>query len=554
MSVITAAAFIELLKDTNPKKIMFGGKMVIAGDIDITQPENDYFPEIRVTNTEFKRKIKFHNLTLSDSIEFRDCIFNDEIEFNRVLANDRITKIAFYNCQILGVSFISCEGFTVSLNANNISSGLKLIECKRMRNLLIYGNTKLGTVEISKCEFEGELNIVQNEHCALILNYSKAVMIQILRNENNVLRVDIDNVNSSNMFINENNIVDNLHIRDIQVRDQMTICGNSVGSRLELNCNMKTEIDELLISEGDYGEGFFIQNSYDVVSIRKIIYKSSQKNIGPFYFTNLALNRFELEGTINNSSVILNNIKVDNLIFNNFFNYGVVSLAEVRGIDELKINNVNLGNCEIINCDFSDFEQVNIKNASLIAIKSVQTKWFSRKQLNQSNTKDIATIKTNREIYRQLKQAMYSQGDTIQALKFKSLEMNEYKHELDFSKWKYKSDWFIMFMNKSNNYGLNWVKPVGIAGVFTLVMYIILSNSFINSEYAMIGKKYGAYLWQHKYRLILLLDPTFDLKKVFSVDKNCELPFSMYFFGFIQRIGMTYLIFQTVAAFRKYLK
>lgn len=561
-NTITAEQFIELLKDSDLDSTIFKNKMIVEGDVTIIDIVDYSFPMIEVVNAEFKGKFIFDGLTLMNPVSFQDCLFNKDIRFNKVRKNikrqDDYIKIGFYGCEISSVDLNNCGNIDgLSIEGNKIKGGVRIMKCEEMKDFFIHDNIELGAIEVNnQSEFKGTLSVYNNKNLSLRLVKSKIEELNIFRNRDNFYWIVLDRIKSQNLNVKENEIVNSIDVHNIQVEIEFTVLDNVIDNQFKLLCGDNTDIKYLSVAGGNYKQGFWIYGFLTIKAIHNILYTGTQENNGSFHFRNLILDCFKLQGAIKSSTIILNNVIVDDLIFDNFFNYGIISLAEVKGTNELKIDHANLGNCEIINCDFSNFKQVNIKNASLASIKSVQTKWFSRTQLNQStsNTKDLATIKTNREVYRQLKQAMYSQGDTIQALKFKSLEMNEYKHELGFSKWKYKSDWFVMFMNKSNNYGLNWFKPVWIAGVFTFVMYIVLSNCFISHEYATIDKEYFPYLWQHKYRFILLLDPTFKLKDVFDVEKNYELPASMYFFGFIQRIGMTYLIFQTVAAFRKYLK
>lgn len=381
--------------------------------------------------------------------------------------------------------------------------------------------------------------------------------------------VEIKEVEAKEFLLLSNESLNKIRFTNGNIIENLQLEDNTTKNQLEITCDSSTKIDNIVISGGDYGHGLVINGSLEFKSIERINYTSSQKNIGPFYFNNLYLDWFILEGTVSNSSIVLNNILLSDLTIRNLFNYGVISISGLickpNENDKLEIQNSSLGNFEIMSCDFSLFTQVEIVKSSLVTLKTIQTTWFEPNNLNKLYPISIDSLRTKREVYRQLKQAMSGQGDTIQSLEFKSLEMHEYKKELlllPISNWNWKhiSDRLIMFMNQSNNFGLNWIKPVILAVLFTFFTYIILSsiiffkNPILFDNQCGLLYNLGVYLIQYKHRFFLLLDPIFKLKDVFECDKNCYFTSIEYFFAFIQRIVIAYFIFQTIAAFRKYLK
>lgn len=533
--------------------------------------EGDIF--YRFLNVIFLGDVTFSNVELNARLSFFNCQFKKEFILWRLHSKqvDNTYYLEIIGCELGNLKISNLHNiFGLSISNCKKVSYLDINSCKNIGHIYIFDNDEIENIHISSLLDVDILYLNGNKRIEKCLSLNNSSIKEVKFRFN--FFIDFVDVKSiiSNFFLLQNNQCSNRikfsesnSIKKLQIED------NSTTNELIFNCDSTTKIENILISGGDYGHGFVINGSTDFKSIERINYTSSQKNIGPFYFNNLKLDWFILEGTVSNSSIVLNNIVLSDLTIRNLFNYGVISTSGLtvipNGSNKLEIQNSSLGNFEIRSCDISLFSQIEITKSSLISIKTIQITWFDSKNLNKSYPISIDSLRTKREVYRQLKQAMSGQGDTIQSLEFKSLEMHEYKNELNLLpvtnwSWKHISDRLIMFMNQSNNFGLNWVKPVILAILFTLFTYFILSsivffkNPILFDNQCGLFYNFGVYLFHYKHRFFLLLDPIFKLKDVFECDKNCYFTSIEYFFAFIQRIGIAYFIFQTVAAFRKYLK
>ena len=210
------------------------------------------------------------------------------------------------------------------------------------------------------------------------------------------------------------------------------------------------------------------------------------------------------------------------------------------------------------NSSLEKFKKVTIINSNLINLITSNVKWF-KKIDNPNDEKNQEFITSNsKEVYRQLKHSLEKQGSKIDALKFKTLEMKEYKKELAIKKSS-KSDRIILWLSQSNNYGTNWLKPISIALGITLLAYILiiigvsrkLSFNFNFSEESF--KLTFTELGTHSCTFFQLLNPTHYLNRVFP-NPSYELGVFVYFIDYLLKIMLAYLIFQTITAFRKFIK
>lgn len=128
------------------------------------------------------------------------------------------------------------------------------------------------------------------------------------------------------------------------------------------------------------------------------------------------------------------------------------------------------------------------------------------------------------------------------------------------TKWEEIGNRAILTLNHlSNNFGQNWLRPALLCYMSTCFFYVLItiSNETTLSFYP--AKTFGEaahtlkLLYSNIHQTFLMLDPTSKLSEVLSIP-NKKINTSVYFWFFVQKITLTYLIFQTISAFRKYLK
>jgi hypothetical protein len=170
--------------------------------------------------------------------------------------------------------------------------------------------------------------------------------------------------------------------------------------------------------------------------------------------------------------------------------------------------------------------------------------------------------KNNREIFRQLKLAMENQGNRINSLEFKSYEMEAYKLELlnNYPKNKRIGDRVIMLFSQSNDYGLNFLKPARYIILFSFTTYCLIVAGISPILTFQLGESFedvkSTYyeLLRYGNSWFTMFNPLFDLEKTFDIEKDTVIPIGVGLITMIYRIILSYLLFQLVSAFRKFVK
>jgi len=168
----------------------------------------------------------------------------------------------------------------------------------------------------------------------------------------------------------------------------------------------------------------------------------------------------------------------------------------------------------------------------------------------------IITKKNKRETFRIIKNQLTKQNNNIDSLKYYSLEVKTYSEQLKHEifkerKWsKSCQEYLILLLNKcSNNHGASWLRGV----IFTLIVSVFFFNLALFST--------GNYIFDihyvfksdlseiFKYYFVFLL-PTHNPD--FMQHENPKVFF--YILDFVGRVFISYGIYQTIQAFRKFKK
>ena len=205
-----------------------------------------------------------------------------------------------------------------------------------------------------------------------------------------------------------------------------------------------------------------------------------------------------------------------------------------------------MGNMIFDGSDLASFTNIQILDSSLIGIKYTNLKWPSPERIVPYPTVDERYWIKKREIYRQLKYCAEDNKDRIQALTFKSYELDAYQRTLN---WKENaSDLLMLWLNKlSNNHGLSWIRGV----MFTIISCLIFYFIFYLCQDDFMAKYF---FWENILKYFWLPNGIDDLISFFKSNPNiftCIMGVISYFLG---KIFIAYGIFQTISAFRKYVK
>ena len=246
-------------------------------------------------------------------------------------------------------------------------------------------------------------------------------------------------------------------------------------------------------------------------------------------------------GGINFGDIFIKDSVIWSLYLMDFDNKGSISLKEVDACQHFTIHNSNSGELNLVNTDINKFKEIVIANSN---IEGLETTSYPNNVLSYSpdskigyglldKSKNRANLKS---VYNQLKQIAKRKGDIHTAYKYQSLE---YK-QLLFSK-QFGFDSLLLFLNWiSNSNGKSWSRGI----VFTLAMAFFFFWSYIT----VLGCSLNTSEWWKDYVLFISSFPKLSLDKYEYANSEWSVSLIIW----LARIFISYGIYQTVAAFRKY--
>ncbi|MBO6881443.1 hypothetical protein, partial [Winogradskyella sp.] len=239
--------------------------------------------------------------------------------------------------------------------------------------------------------------------------------------------------------------------------------------------------------------------------------------------------------------IYFKNIITSYFTVSNFQNNGNVSFSNVISGEYFAVQNSTVGNMEFLNTDFKIFNEVVISDSNIEKINfstyPSKIKSFSKnpkigfgienKNLSNLNLKNV---------YNQLKKSAKSKGDIDTANKYQSLE---YKYL--FRDKSFGFDKILLFLNLiSNNHGRSWFRGV----LFTLLVALLCFYGYMS----VLKVDYTITYFFKNYIIFISSFPKLEIDSYSNIPKTWDLSFIIW----ISRMFISYGIYQTVAAFRKY--
>ncbi|MFT5892890.1 MAG: hypothetical protein ACI9Y7_003005 [Dokdonia sp.] len=243
-------------------------------------------------------------------------------------------------------------------------------------------------------------------------------------------------------------------------------------------------------------------------------------NLGNMYFKNIATTTLHLSDFQNNG-----NISFSDIIFGNFF----------------VINKSTVGKLAFLNTNLEIFDELVISDSSLSSVDfsnyPFNIKSYSTNPQIGYGLKDKSLNKTNlKNVYNQLKKSAKNKGDIDTANRYQSLE---YRYLL-FSK-KIGFDKVLLFLNWiSNNFGRSWFQGM----FFTFLIAFACFLGYLN----ILQKDFFYPDLVKDYIFFISSFPKLELDKFSVTPKIWDISLIIW----ISRIFISYGIYQTIAAFRKY--
>lgn len=598
-NIKTTLSSVDFIKELNNSKAKISDKSI---EERITIKQQEYkCDSLFIIDVHFKDDVYLSRCDINNGIKFVNCEFDRFFVFDSCYSRNRNydflrgdLSVEFINCKInfqLDVRFCKLEGGFAFNNCQLSKVDFQQIHINSTGGIEFTDGTNINSsLFISNCNFaKGRFAFLESTMVGPIRFEHNAIGSYSFSFSKFIKNIFIWSGYCNDITFYDSHFEDDFNIQVVKTSKSISIiqCHFKKIFRIELdeaNDSKKGFINSLYISNSNFKDAFkLLQYKEHKLPINELNLVFANLN-GSFHIDDVIINELNLSGFNKESRLVLDNVILNNLSIQKFRNTGNIDFINVRPANELSIFKVVssiLGAFSFINCNLDNYTEIVIKDSELDEVISSGTKWFDFKKLIKtpvnknrceriiSNLKmlvmkipnsdlEVQKLFQIREIFRQLKSSMNKQGNAIQGLFFKSQEYEAYQRELKLTHHILKPERLILEANRSNNQGRHWLKPIGLAIIFTSVLFVLM----VFSMNPLLGIHWP---WETDFEKTLqiysdyirgmpnLINPTFRLNLVFP-EHAVEFTFWTYFWSMIQRVCISYLIFQVVSAFRKYFK
>lgn len=532
-----------------------------------------------IENCVFEEVVFFEGIDLNCGLVFKDCIFKKSFSINSCIATKTDNKfnfdnyhLEFINTTIEGLYFNGDNNIDrgIRIKENSIISKLqvKSLKCK-MGSFAINNSTINILFDIGQSKIQGDIAISESSVINAKIRFESIESDTFLFTESDFYKdIHIWGCKIFNLTFSSGIFNDDLFITGVSITNYLTVIGTEFKKSILFKLRDKAtdklgKLSKIYISSSKFGKQFTVNGNE--TQIDNLELDTSKQLEGALYFNKTNIVKSKISGDNYNGNIVFNHTNFNELIFEDFFNYSTLSIISSTAFGEnsnLTIAHSNLGKTQMFNMDLSTFDKTTISNSVLIDIITANVKWFEDNKLNPETLPTLEILEQKKEIYRQLKFALDKQGNRISSLRFKALEMKTYKKETFIKiKWYqriFNVDRFVLWVGQSNDYGLNWFKPVlfaiGFSIFFHFLIIVGISDDLSyspNLTLESIDKTCNIYQDNFK-SLPQLMNPTHFIERVYPDNKN--LNFIVYLLDYLLKLVLAFFIFQIISAFRKYIK
>lgn len=548
------------MESSGSNKISFSD--LIEGDNFFSN--KDYEETLRMFNTE---KVNRHGSPHgSIKIKFGNCQFRKGISFqikSNVL-NFRKLEIEFNNCYLVDDNEYGREGVIATVT-NNSTINIKFINCVvegitikefTFHSLLLYNSVFPNTgISITKSQIEK----VQISNCVGKIYLFDCDKSRVNIFYQNPIHNCGTNVSSLISQLNKESKIDKIfffptvyNISNARIVDVRFTILDMTGTGKEENrcCDTLSETHNLSqedIEKSDISIHFNLsKNANEEIKLRKGIFNNLS-------FKGRSQVKLSIKG-VKCNQFILNEFSSSKTEIDDFRSRSTNSKFHISYSD--------LKNTWFKMSDFGSFSSVNIYRSTIE--RAVFTASTFPKQISSFESLDVTSdsenlIEDQFENYKQLKLALFSQGNQIQAL-----QMHD-KMYATIRKSKYLSaqDRFILCLNDfSNKHGTSILRPFIISLILIFTLFILYCFSLPNfpfklgmsnriSIYKAVTEG-GSFLYNNFKSIFILSNPIHRIESLISINKNIPLSGWSYFISFLSRILIAWIFYQFIIAFRKF--
>lgn len=208
-------------------------------------------------------------------------------------------------------------------------------------------------------------------------------------------------------------------------------------------------------------------------------------------------------------------------------------------------DNSKLNKMEILRSKFHEkasFENLETNYFKIHQVTFAEAAYFD--DLNKDNNDVIENW--DRKTLRAIKRELINTHNQIDYLRFKAYELNAYKKEVNLNKLNWKDSLILYFNEDSNYFGLDWTKGIRFIFQWSFILYLF----YIISYSACINNL--SYIPKTEDFLVNYLKFTNPLSFLKTPLENSENYFFPLLFLSVSKIFVSYGIYQTIQAFRKF--
>lgn len=499
-----------------------------------------------------------------DIILFKNCKISEEV------------KLYAVRCVI---HLINCEIDQMSISG--INNEFKIPS-------LIIENSRIKILSISNCEQVKNIRINEQSIIDLIHTYSakidaihfvQSTIVNAMLLNSNIIIIDIDRAKIKGVYSKASSI-ENINSRMSKlgevVHDKSSIGDIHIdGCFVFLIKLKKLAIDSNSISITNSTVNVIdtnIDSKYTIVAKENSnIYELNFNNSGiinnvNYHISDTQINLLSIDSIINKADVVLNNITPINEIQrfvtsdrdsekckwhdNDFV------IQNLYAESRILLNNSDLGTAHMVGCDFASFDEFYFQNSKMLNVFIADTTLPSRKKIITGGIEGdvIRLLEQQRLALSQFKKMHDNRGDIVRAAQYLAEEMEVYREQLKYQKsnslkeyMNNSSERINLWLNKfSSYYGNNWLRGVFI----TLTINSFLFTLYCFSQGYRLGSNTNTFFILSAYSLEFL-NPLRRADFLSKLTKDTPNAVAILI-DYISRIIISYFVYQTIAAFRKF--
>jgi hypothetical protein len=493
-------------------------------------------PEFECSHLQFSRPVSFINCTFTVKTNFQKVEFLSSINFRFSTFENELSLFEVISLKPCHFSFISKQSVII-FNSSFIITDSPHVGNIIEKNYHIENTTISSELNLNRSEIKGQLNLVNVKLTgSLKLKEAKIGSLNIHSSDygNSIQDLELSETEFSGQVQ-----LSNLNINGF-TKAQSTLFNNSF-FLTNVRFNKDAYFNHAIFHKSIYIEG--------VSALKKLSFYGSTFNS--------KINFIDFDFTNANISFTGANINADlwvgpllhhpSITFNGTLDFHGVGISSASIVRVINLNNISSPSGNII-----------FKNAYIKGLLDIRNVFL--KEISFDGTVVLGNIQDNNSLYKAIKDRNSARllkheakkiNNTISAISYNKVEMKLFAKLITIKKI---SDWTILRLNHiSNNYGTNWLLGV----VFTFFSGLLF--------YTLFTLRYNSltFLWEDRSRFIFI-DQTFwaGFINYFWLPTGFNQLLNQHeviggfcgsIFFILGKILIAYGIYQTIAAFRKYI-